>query len=101
MALHKRGVGILGTLMDTIDKCEHRFKFSQLCDSLRIDQPEWSEFTAIVVAFHFCRWCRYPVLVRPSYALCGAAMRVVASNEELERFLQSAAVGVVTTLSSA
>mmetsp|Transcript_29566 Transcript_29566/g.55366 ORF Transcript_29566/g.55366 Transcript_29566/m.55366 type:complete len:1592 (+) Transcript_29566:63-4838(+) len=92
MGLHHNGVKILGTSVEAIDACENRFKFSQLCDSLRIDQPDWSEFTTVEEAFHFCRRVDFPVLVRPSYVLSGAAMRVVTSDSELERFLRTAAV---------
>merc|ERR1712100_298257 len=92
MGLHENGVKILGTSVEAIDTCENRFKFSKLCDSLRIDQPEWSEFTSTEEAFFFARRAAYPVLVRPSYVLSGAAMRVVTSDEELERFLRTAAV---------
>jgi len=92
IGLHKQGVKILGTSVDAIDACENRFKFSKLCDSLRIDQPEWAEFTTVDEAFHFARRAGYPCLVRPSYVLSGAAMRVVASDSELERFLRTAAV---------
>lgn len=79
MGLHRGGFRILGTSVEAIDTCEDRFKFSKLCDSLRIDQPDWSQFTT--------------VLVRPSYVLGGAAMRVVASDAEMERFLRTAAGG--------
>merc|ERR1719478_261321 len=92
MALHNHGIQILGTSVEAIDACENRYKFSKLCDSLRIDQPEWSEFTTTEDAFFFVRRAGYPVLVRPSYVLSGAAMRVVTSDGELERFLQTAAV---------
>merc|ERR1719238_680934 len=92
MQLHECGVQILGTSVEAIDACENRYKFSKLCDSLRIDQPEWSEFTTTEEAFFFCRRAGYPVLVRPSYVLSGAAMRVVTSDGELERFLRTAAV---------
>lgn len=92
MGLHNHGVKILGTHVDAIDTCENRFKFSKLCDALRIDQPEWSEFTTVDEAFHFCERCGFPALVRPSYVLSGAAMRVVDSNEELKRFLGTASV---------
>merc|ERR1712050_758602 len=92
VGLHEHGVKVLGTSVEAIDTCENRFKFSQLCDSLRIDQPEWSEFTTAEEAFHFCQRVQYPTLVRPSYVLSGAAMRVVNSDEELERFLRTAAV---------
>jgi len=92
MGLHNSGVTILGTSVDAIDTCENRFKFSKLCDQLRIDQPEWSEFTTVEEAFHFCKRAGYPALVRPSYVLSGAAMRVVGSDTDLERFLRTAAV---------
>jgi len=92
MTLHQNGVKILGTSVEAIDMCENRYKFSKLCDDLRIDQPEWSEFTTVEQAIHFCARVGYPALVRPSYVLSGAAMRVVSSDEELERFLRTAAV---------
>jgi carbamoylphosphate synthase large subunit len=92
MKLHEDGIQILGTSVEAIDACENRYKFSKLCDSLRIDQPEWSEFTTTDEAFHFSRRAGYPVLVRPSYVLSGAAMRVVDCDAELERFLRTAAV---------
>merc|ERR1712048_1180422 len=92
MGLHRNGVRVLGTSVEAIDTCENRFKFSKLCDSLRIDQPEWSEFTTVDEAFHFCKRVGYPALVRPSYVLSGAAMRVVQCDEELEGFLKTAAV---------
>merc|ERR1712203_177185 len=78
--------------VEAIDTCENRFKFSKLCDSLRIDQPAWSQFTTIEEAFVFAKRAGYPALVRPSYVLSGAAMRVVANDEDLERFLKDAAV---------
>merc|ERR1719238_1307409 len=92
MGLHENGIKILGTSVEAIDTCENRFKFSKLCDSLRIDQPEWSEFTTVDEASHFCKRVGYPALVRPSYVLSGAAMRVVTDDDELERFLRTAAV---------
>jgi len=92
MGLHKEGIKILGTSVEAIDACENRYKFSKLCDSMRIDQPEWAEFTTTEDAFFFVRRAGYPVLVRPSYVLSGAAMRVVNSDDELERFLRTAAV---------
>ncbi|KAF4666185.1 hypothetical protein FOL47_004228 [Perkinsus chesapeaki] len=63
-----------------------------LCDSLGIDQPEWSAFATFEEARHFANRVKYPVLVRPSYVLSGAAMRCVYDDEELERFLKTAAV---------
>lgn len=78
--------------MEAIDACENRFRFSKLCDSLRIDQPQWSQFTTVEEAYHFCKIAGYPALVRPSYVLSGAAMRVVHADEELQQFLVTAAV---------
>merc|ERR1719265_884569 len=92
MGLRREGVRILGTSVDAIDTCENRFKFSRLCDSLRIDQPQWSQFTTVEEAFHFCKNVGYPTLVRPSYVLSGAAMRVVHADGDLEQFLLTAAV---------
>jgi carbamoyl-phosphate synthase len=92
MTLHDGGVKVFGTPVSSVDACENRFKFSKLCDTLRIDQPEWSQFMTIEEAFQFCKVVGYPSLVRPSYVLSGAAMRVVSSDAELERFLATAAV---------
>eukprot|EP00931_Biecheleriopsis_adriatica_P111997 TRINITY_DN864_c0_g1_i3.p1 TRINITY_DN864_c0_g1~~TRINITY_DN864_c0_g1_i3.p1 ORF type:complete len:1609 (-),score=374.68 TRINITY_DN864_c0_g1_i3:279-5054(-) len=92
MGLHKCGIRILGTSVEAIDTCENRFKFSELCDSLRVDQPEWSQFTTVDEAFQFCKVHGFPVLVRPSYVLSGAAMRVVTTDTDLETFLKGAAV---------
>merc|ERR1719159_1412461 len=92
MGLHNAGVKILGTSVEAIDACENRFTFSKLCDNLRIDQPMWSQFTTVEEAYHFCRNVGYPCLVRPSYVLSGAAMRVVHADEDLEVFLRNAAV---------
>merc|ERR1719265_376412 len=90
--LAESGIPIVGTSVNAIDACENRFKFSKLCDSLRIDQPQWSQFTHVEEAFKFCEISGYPVLVRPSYVLSGAAMRAVHTNEELEHFLKNAAI---------
>jgi len=92
MDLHANNVKILGTAVEAIDACEDRYKFSQLCDSLCIEQPRWSKFTTTEEAFHFCRRVGYPALVRPSYVLSGAAMRVVDSDTDLEVFLKTACV---------
>jgi len=92
IGLHNHGIPILGTSVQAIDACENRFKFSKLCDQLRIDQPEWSQFTTIDEAYHFSKIAGYPVLVRPSYVLSGAAMRVISSDSDLERFLTSSAI---------
>lgn len=92
MTLHENGVKILGTSVAAIDMCENRYKFSKLCDEIGVDQPEWSEFTTVQQAHCFCCRVGYPTLVRPSYVLSGAAMRVVNSDDELKRFLATAAV---------
>jgi len=92
MGLSKVGIPIFGTSVNAIDTCENRFKFSKLCDTLRIDQPQWSQFTDVEEAFSFCKTVGYPTLVRPSYVLSGAAMRVVHADEDLEQFLLAAAV---------
>jgi carbamoyl-phosphate synthase large subunit len=92
MGLAAHGVQILGTSVQSIDSAENRFKFSRLCDALDIDQPEWSEFTTYEEAEDFCKKESFPVLVRPSYVLSGAAMRVCQDMDELERFLRTAAV---------
>ncbi|CAL1141702.1 unnamed protein product [Cladocopium goreaui] len=92
LGLHRCGIRILGTSVEAIDACEDRNKFSQLCDRLRVDQPEWSEFATLEEARRFCTVAGYPVLVRPSYVLSGAAMRVVTNDDELDIFLKTAAV---------
>ncbi|CAE7592891.1 URA2, partial [Symbiodinium sp. CCMP2456] len=92
LGLHHCGVRILGTSVEAIDTCEDRKKFSQLCDQLRIDQPQWSQFETLGEARNFYRSAGFPVLVRPSYVLSGAAMRVVTNDSELEVFLKTAAV---------
>ncbi|CAK9103982.1 Protein URA2 [Includes: Glutamine-dependent carbamoyl-phosphate synthase [Durusdinium trenchii] len=92
LGLHRCGVRILGTSVEAIDACEDRNKFSQLCDQLRIDQPEWSEFATLEEARRFCTTAGFPVLVRPSYVLSGAAMRVVTNDDDLDVFLKTAAV---------
>ncbi|PHJ23419.1 carbamoylphosphate synthetase, partial [Cystoisospora suis] len=90
--LERRGVHIVGTSVAAIDCCEDRHKFSRLCDELNIDQPAWKEFTDLRTAKQFCRQVGYPVLVRPSYVLSGAAMRVVTDDDQLDAFLKIAAV---------
>merc|ERR1719453_2414395 len=93
MGLTNQGiVNILGTSVSSIDMAENRFKFSKLCDKLMIDQPEWAEFTTFEEALDFCARTEFPSLVRPSYVLSGAAMRVVTDPHDLENFLRRAAV---------
>jgi len=90
LRLHKSGVKIMGTSVESIDRAESRDKFSALLDSIGVDQPEWKAFTKIEDAYKFADKVGYPVLVRPSYVLSGAAMRVAHTSEELEDFLGKA-----------
>lgn len=91
MKLHRRGVPILGTSPVNIDRAENRSKFSELVDELGVDQPRWSELTTIDDIYKFVDEVGFPVLVRPSYVLSGAAMNVVSNREEMEYFLNLAA----------
>lgn len=90
LPLHQQGVRILGTSPDSINTAEDRHKFSELLDSINVDQPEWSELTTFDEAFVFAARVGYPVLVRPSFVLSGAAMSVASSREELATCLQDA-----------
>ena len=89
--LDEDGVNILGTSAKSIDNAEDRHKFSQMLDELHIDQPRWRELTSMSDINEFVDEVGYPVLVRPSYVLSGAAMNVCSNDEELERFLKLAA----------
>ncbi len=91
MKLHRRNVPILGTSPINIDRAENRQKFSTMCDELGVDQPRWSELTTIDDIYKFVDEVGFPVLVRPSYVLSGAAMNVVSNKQELEYFLNLAA----------
>ncbi|NIM57988.1 MAG: carbamoyl-phosphate synthase (glutamine-hydrolyzing) large subunit [Candidatus Aminicenantes bacterium] len=90
MKCHQYGVKILGTSPLNIDKAEDRHKFSALLDKLKIDQPEWKELTEISVAKAFASKVGYPVLIRPSYVLSGAAMSVALNDSELVSYLEKA-----------
>lgn len=85
------GLPILGTAVEDIDRAENREKFSSLLDDLGIDQPEWQESTSLEEAKSFAKEAGYPVLIRPSYVLSGAAMSVAHSDQELEVYLKEAA----------
>ena len=91
MPLHRQGVRILGTTPQDIDRAENRHIFSQLLDALKVDQPEWKELTSLREAKEFAAKVGYPVLVRPSYVLSGAAMRIAVREDELEDYLRQAA----------
>ncbi len=89
--LYNQNVPILGTSPESIDRAENRYKFSQMLDNLKVDQPEWKELSSISDVFEFTKNVGFPVMVRPSYVLSGAAMNVVSNKEELEHFLNMAA----------
>ena len=89
--LDEAGVNILGTSAQSIDNAEDRHKFSAMLDRLGIDQPRWRELTDMKDIREFIAEVGFPVLVRPSYVLSGAAMNVCSNDEELERFLKLAA----------
>ena len=91
MKLDAMNVPILGTSAKDIDNAEDREKFSAMLDRIGVDQPEWSELTSMKEIGKFIDKVGFPVLVRPSYVLSGAAMNVCSNQEELERFLQLAA----------
>jgi carbamoyl-phosphate synthase large subunit len=91
MRLHGQGVTILGTAPESIDNAENRHKFSSLLDNLKIDQPRWKELVEIEQIYDFVDEVGFPVLIRPSYVLSGAAMNVVSNRQELDFFLTLAA----------
>ncbi|MDR0427803.1 MAG: carbamoyl-phosphate synthase (glutamine-hydrolyzing) large subunit [Dysgonamonadaceae bacterium] len=91
LSLDKAGVPILGTQAKDIDNAEDRHKFSSMLDRLEIDQPKWKELTSLSDINSFAEEVGFPVLVRPSYVLSGAAMNVCSNREELEMFLKLAA----------
>lgn len=91
MRLDKAHVNILGTQAVDIDNAEDRNKFSSLCDSIGVDQPRWRELTSMEDIDLFVAEVGFPVLVRPSYVLSGAAMNVCSNEDELQRFLKLAA----------
>jgi carbamoyl-phosphate synthase / aspartate carbamoyltransferase len=91
LPLHRLNVSILGTSPEMIDSAENRYKFSRMLDQIGVDQPLWKELTSIDDALEFCQKVKYPVLVRPSYVLSGAAMNTVYSKDDLENYLNQAA----------
>lgn len=88
--LARAGIAILGTDPANIDRAENRHKFSQLLDQLEVDQPEWKQFSDFSSAADFSSSVGYPVIVRPSYVLSGAAMAVVHSADDLQAYLEAA-----------
>ena len=91
MRLDASGVNLLGTSAKSIDNAEDRNKFSSIVDKLSIDQPRWKELTTMADIYKFVEDVGFPVLVRPSYVLSGAAMNVCSNTNELEQFLKLAA----------
>jgi carbamoyl-phosphate synthase/aspartate carbamoyltransferase len=91
LPLHRMNVKILGTSPEMIDTAENRYKFSRMLDRINVDQPAWKELTSIEEATEFCERVSYPVLVRPSYVLSGAAMNTVYSQHDLANYLNQAA----------
>ncbi|SGZ47677.1 CIC11C00000001665 [Sungouiella intermedia] len=91
LTLQNEGCNVLGTNPEDIDKAEDRHKFSQILDSIGVDQPQWKELTSIAEAESFADQVGYPVLVRPSYVLSGAAMSVINNKGELDSKLSNAA----------
>ena len=91
MRLYHQNVPILGTSPKSIDRAEDRHKFSMMCDMLDIDQPKWKELTSMEDIYKFAAEVGFPLLIRPSYVLSGAAMHVVSNRDELRDYLILAA----------
>ena len=91
MRLHTQGIHILGTSPLSIDNAENRHKFSMMLDKIEVDQPRWKELTEVKDIHDFVDRIGFPVLIRPSYVLSGAAMNVVSNEDELDHFLGLAA----------
>lgn len=90
LPLHRQNVKILGTYPEMIDSAENRYKFSRMLDRIGVDQPAWKELTSIEEAEAFAEKVTYPVLVRPSYVLSGAAMNTVYTRDDLADYLNQA-----------
>ncbi|XKL69172.1 hypothetical protein PGB90_006941 [Kerria lacca] len=88
MDLHRQQARILGTSPESVDGAENRFKFSRMLDNKKISQPRWKQLTNLKSAIKFCEEVQYPCLVRPSYVLSGADMKVVYSAYDLESYLK-------------
>ncbi|KAG5219929.1 carbamoyl-phosphate synthase [Salix suchowensis] len=90
LPLYRQNIKIYGTSPEMIDTAENRYKFSRLLDEIGVDQPQWKELTSYDEALEFCDKVGYPVLVRPSYVLSGAAMNVVSTGDDLSNYLTQA-----------
>lgn len=91
MRLYKEKIPVLGTSPVSIDRAENRHKFSAMLDTLKVDQPRWKELSSVDDIFEFVDRIGFPVLIRPSYVLSGAAMNVVSNRSELTHYLELAA----------
>ncbi|MDR1154584.1 MAG: carbamoyl-phosphate synthase (glutamine-hydrolyzing) large subunit [Bacteroidales bacterium] len=91
MRLNGQNVPILGTSPESIDRAEDRHKFSMMCDMLDVDQPKWKELSSMDDIYRFADEAGFPLLIRPSYVLSGAAMNVVSNRDELRDYLVLAA----------
>ena len=91
MRLHNQKVPIMGTSPESIDRAENRHKFSMMCDTLNIDQPKWKEVSSMEEIYKFVDEVGFPLLIRPSYVLSGAAMNIVSNRDELRDYLVLAA----------
>ncbi len=91
LELDKKGVNVMGTSADSIERAEDRERFAFLLDTIGIPQPAWGSFRSMKQAREFCEKVGYPVIVRPSHVLSGSAMRVIWGSRELENFLARAA----------
>jgi len=92
MPLYRQNVNIFGTSPEMIDSAENRYKFSRLLDTIGVRQPTWTQLVESQAAEDFCESVGYPCLVRPSYVLSGAAMKVVNSGDELREYLSKAII---------
>jgi carbamoyl-phosphate synthase/aspartate carbamoyltransferase len=100
LPLYRQNVKIYGTSPEMIDTAENRFKFSRLLDEIGVDQPRWKELTSFQEALAFCDSVGYPVLVRPSYVLSGAAMNVVSTGDDLANYLTQVPLSLANIPSS-
>ena len=90
MRFSRQNIPVLGTQPEFIDRAENRHKFSAMLDSIGVDQPKWKELSSMEDIFTFTEDVGFPVLIRPSYVLSGAAMNIVSNKDELEHFLKLA-----------
>lgn len=95
--LNDNNVTILGTQPKNIDRAEDRFKFSKLLDTIKIEQPKWEQITNLNTALSFCNSVEYPCLIRPSYVLSGASMKIVNDGIELEDYLNQSSTLISNT----